>query len=55
MPFVSPVDLGLPVWPLPLVAALSLVAAAGALTLGVRDLLQVYSRKPSEKDRDQTR
>jgi hypothetical protein len=53
MPFVSPVDLGLPVWPLPWVAALSLVVAALSLTLGLRDLIQAFSRKQSEKDQHQ--
>jgi hypothetical protein len=43
--------LGVPVWPLPLVAALSLLCAAGCLTLGLRDLIRSLARKPSNEDR----
>ena len=49
MPFGSP-DPGLPVWPLPLVAAFSLFGAAAAFVLGVRDILRARPRKEPEND-----
>ncbi|MGH7777904.1 MAG: hypothetical protein ACREPI_12115 [Candidatus Dormibacterales bacterium] len=41
----------LPVWPLPWVAAMSLVGASTCFALGLRDLLQGLTRKASKEDR----
>ena len=52
MPFIFP-DVGLPVWPLPLVAVVSLSGAAAFLALGVRDILRARARKAPEEDRSE--
>lgn len=49
MPIPLPTDVGLPIWPPQLVAALRLVAAGVFFTLGVREL-EGASKEQSQKD-----
>ncbi len=55
MPFEVPVNLDLPIWPLPLVAAVSLLGMCAFFALAIRDLLKSLHKKPAEKkDPDRT-
>ncbi len=55
MPFGVPVNVDLPIWPLPLVAVVSLFGMCACFVLGIRDLLKSLHKKPAdEKDPDRT-